>query len=206
MPGAIRSEPDAAEPTWDIVQLFPAQGDWSEWDYLELTDHRNTLIEFTDGRLEILPVPTSRHQLVALYLYQLLDAFVRGNGLGAALAAPLRLRIRDRKYREPDVLFLVTDRLHLAEDRYWLGADLVIEVVSDDGRHRDFEEKRRDYAEAAIPEYWIVDPRDERILVLALRDGAYVEHGSFGRGDVADSALLPGFRVDVAAAFDRSLT
>ncbi len=88
------------------------------------------------------------------------------------------------------------------QGQYWLGADLVVEVVSPDKPEHDLVEKRRDYAEASVPEYWIVDPRSETIAVLRLQDGAYVEHGVFGRGAEATSALLAGFAVDVAAVFD----
>jgi Uma2 family endonuclease len=47
-----------------------------------------------------------------------------------------------------------------------------MEVVSED-RVRDFATKRKDYAEARIPEYWIVDPRDRRVTVLTLQGGEY---------------------------------
>ena len=66
----------------------------------------------------------------------------------------------------------------------------------------DLVETRLDYAEAGIPEYWIADPRDESITVLALREDAYVEHGACVRGDTATSPLLDGLAVDVAAVFD----
>ena len=59
-----------------------------------------------------------------------------------------------------------------------------------------------DYAEAGIPEYWIVNPLDETITVLALRDGTYAEHGVFRRGQRATSALLPTFAVSVSEVFD----
>ena len=58
------------------------------------------------------------------------------------------------------------------------------------------------YAEAGIPEYWIVDPRVETVTVLRLAGGTYVEHGVFTRGDTATSALLGGFTVDVTALFE----
>ena len=82
------------------------------------------------------------------------------------------------------------------------GADLVAEIVSPDGPERDLVEKRADYAEAGIPEFWIVDPRHDTITVLTLRDGNYVEHGVFLRGQSATSPLLGGVAVDVAATFD----
>ena len=41
-----------------LVDIVPPQGEWSEQLYLALTDHGNRLIEFTDGFLEVLPMPT----------------------------------------------------------------------------------------------------------------------------------------------------
>jgi len=66
-------------------------------------------------------------------------------------------------------------------------------VVSPDYRRHDLETKRREYARAGIPEYWIVDPEEEQITVLTLKEGKYVVHGMFERGMVARSALLEGF-------------
>jgi Uma2 family endonuclease len=85
-------------------------------------------------------------------------------------------------------------------DDFWIGADLVFEVLSDDDRRRDLETKRQEYAQAGIPEYWIVDPRLKRITVLWLDGPAYVVHGEFVEGTDATSRLLEGFKVNVAAA------
>ena len=52
-----------------------------------------------------------------------------------------------------------------------------------------------------IPEYWIVDPELGQITVLTLDGQTYAVHGEFKRGEQATSKLLPGFSVDVAAAF-----
>ena len=88
------------------------------------------------------------------------------------------------------------------ENAYWLGADLVIEIVSPNDPTRDTVVKRADYAEAGIPEYWIVNPLDETITVLTLSGAAYIEHGVFRRGEDAGSVLLPGFSVAVSDVFD----
>ena len=39
-----------------------ACGAWSEADYLWLTNQTNRLVEYTDGRLESLPMPTDEHE------------------------------------------------------------------------------------------------------------------------------------------------
>ena len=183
-----------------LCNALPRQGAWSDDAYLWLTDHCRRLIEFTDGWLEELPMPTSTHQLVLLFLYDVLRAHLGGRGV--VMVAPLRMRIREGKFREPDLLLLRRRDDPRFEDRYWLGADLVAEVVSPDNPDRDLVDKRADYAEAGISEYWIADPRDETIRVLHLDDGAYREVGVYRRGDSAQSQLLDGLRVDVAAAFD----
>lgn len=90
------------------------------------------------------------------------------------------------------------------DDRYWHGADWVLEVVSPDKPERDLVEKRQEYAEAGIPEYWIVNPLDETITVLALQGDVYVEHGIFIRGQQATSALLIDFAVSVDETFATS--
>ena len=116
-----------------------------------------------------------------------------------AIVAALRLRVREGKFREPDLLLLRDRSDPRCQDRYWLGADLVVEVVSRDDPDRGRVEKRGDYTEAGIPEYWIADPADETITVLALEGGAYVEVGVHGRGDAARSRLLSGFAAEVTA-------
>jgi Uma2 family endonuclease len=88
--------------------------------------------------------------------------------------------------------------------RAWEGADLVMEVVSEDeeSRVRDYETKPPEYAAAGISEYWIVDPQLRRITVLRRRGQAYVLHGKFVDGERVTSRLLSGFGVDVTSVLD----
>ena len=117
-------------------------------------------------------------------------------------SAPLRLQIRPGKFHEPDLLLLRDAHDPCNQDAYWLGADLVVEIVSPDDPERDIVTKRADYAEAGIPEYWIVNPIDTTITVLTLEGSAYTEHGVFARGAQATSQLLAGFVVSVDEVFD----
>ena len=110
--------------------------------------------------------------------------------------------MREGKFREPDLLVLRDRSDSRCQDRYWLGADLVVEVASPDRPERDFVDKQDDYAEAGIPEYWIVDPRSGTITVLSLRGDTYAEYGVHERDGLARSALLPGFSAPVSEVFD----
>lgn len=183
------------------LSLRSLQGLWTEEQYLRLTDQSNQLIEFTDGYLEGLVMPTRSHQRMLARLYELFAAFIKLHG-GEVLFAPLRLQIRPGKQREPDMLLVLHEHDPRNQERFWLGADLVVEIVSPDDPERDTVEKVADYAEANIPEYWIVNPIDETITVLTLVGDSYAPHGLFQRGATATSALMPGFALAVDIVFD----
>src|SRR5262249_32385253 len=163
---AIDVRQPALHMTWEeddlVLSLAPLQGRWTAEQYLLLTDQTNRLIEFTGGYVEVLPMPTDKHQVVLRFLLLALYNFVQQIG-GTVLFAPLRLRIRADKFREPDILLVRDASDSRRQNRYWLGADLVVEIVSPDNPERDTHDKREDYAEAGIPEYWIVNPEDETI-------------------------------------------
>jgi Uma2 family endonuclease len=189
------------EPILELVDYFPEQGRWSESAYLAL--HTSRLVEYDDGMLAFPPVPTLSHQDIVLFLFGLLQNFVLAKGLGKVYVAPLRVRLWTRKYREPDIVFLSQARLDQTKDDYPTGADLVMEVVSGSGidRERDLVVKRREYAEAGISEYWIVDPQEEQIIVCHLAGELYEEAGVYGPGEQAASVTLAGFGVAVTAVF-----
>ena len=62
-------------------------------------------------------------------------------------------------------------------------------------------DKRHDYAKAGVREYWIVDPQEKTIAVLALAGKTFKVHGTFKSGDEAASKLLKGFKVSVSDVF-----
>ena len=184
-----------------IAELLPPNGTWSAEDYLWLSARTNHLVEFAEGFIEVLPMPTDKHQAIVEFLFLLLYDYASRTD-GKARFAPLRLRIAGGRYREPDILYLrAADDVRRGE-RFWTGADLVMEVVSPDDPVRDHATKRNEYAEAGIAEYWIVDPQDESIIVLRLAGQVYVEHGRFVRGQKANSALLAALSADVSIALD----
>jgi Uma2 family endonuclease len=153
------------QPTWEIALLYPNQGEWTESDYLALDTNR------------------------------LVELVVDARKLGKVIFAPLRIRIRPKTMREPDIIYISRRHYRRIGEEYWTGADLVVEVVSPDKR------SQKQYAQRRIAEYWIVDPQKKRISVLSLKGKSYRVHGEFVPGQQAASVLLEGFVVDVDAVF-----
>lgn len=183
-----------------LAGLLPAQGEWTADDYLWLTRDTNHLIEWADGWIEVLPMPTSTHQRVLLFLTKMLDAWMVPQG-GIVLFSPLRMRVSERRFREPDLLALLDATDGRYGDDFWTGADLVVEIISPSNAEHDLVTKRAEYAEATIPEYWVVDADAEEVLVLTLDGVAFREHGRFARGSTVTSPLLPGLAVAVDEVF-----
>src|SRR5689334_9691189 len=94
-----RRVPQRPEPAWEIARLFPDQGYWDEWDYLSLDT--NHLVEFTDGFIRVLPMPKPLHQRIVKILVRAIEDAVGPEKLGEVLFAPVPVRLRKGKFREP---------------------------------------------------------------------------------------------------------
>jgi Uma2 family endonuclease len=187
--------------SWEVVRFFPRQGDWFVDEYLIVNELTNHYIELHNGRIEVLEMPTKRHQNIVFWFASEFKNHCKRTGAGDAVMAPYPVKVTESTYREPDVVLALSEHRDWLQDKYATGADLVVEVLSQD-RDRDLVMKRREYAAAGIREYWVVDPRDDRVAVLVLRDGEYVVHGEAEKTGVVTSATLPGFRIDVAEMAD----
>jgi Uma2 family endonuclease len=66
---------------------------------------------------------------------------------------------------------------------------LVVEVVSPRQENRDYRYKRSEYAARWIPEYWIVDPIQQRVTVLEWVEGLYEEQVFTGDRPIASPVL-----------------
>ena len=185
----------------EIATLFSNQGAWSEQEYLALDTNRR--VEFDSGFVELHDPPTDRHQAIVLYLSIALYRFALQIG-GVVRTAGLRLRLWDRKYREPDIVLLRDRDSSLRQKNFWDGADLAIEIVSQslEDRERDLVTKRIEYERVGIQEYWIADPEQETVTVLSLTGDVYSKGNLFGRGEVVTSPLLPELSLPVAEILD----
>lgn len=196
--------PPDSEPVWPLnddydIHRLPLQGNWTEADYLSLGVSK--VIEMTDGRLEFLPVPNELHQKIVMFFVLALQAYLQPGRRGSVMFAPFPMDTLPGKYREPDVLVMLSENAKRKTNERWQGADLVIEVVSKDDPSRDYQQKRSEYAAAGIREYWIVDPARRAIVLLSLDGAAYREAGTFTEGQRAASVLLPRFSVEVRDVF-----
>lgn len=164
-------------PTISRVELGELRFQMTYEEYL--TAFEDTVqAEWVEGEVTVFVPQTFREAGIKGFLIAVLRMFLCATELGGVLAAPFEMRLwPGRSSRMPDVLVWLHEHDdRLTHERFDGPADIVFEIVSDDSVERDYVEKRREYAEAGIPEYWIVDGRYEHRAVLGLAlcpDGAY---------------------------------
>ncbi len=185
-----------------------ARLDAETWAQQGLPDGRCEYVE--SGELKPLPSESELNDFIANFLM-----FV----LASSGVVPLRL-IRSHtceievlgkpKTRFPDLVILREEHLALTKKRLLLTLDmpaprLVAEVVSpgDASYQRDYAAKREQYQQRGIPEYWLLNPETETIVILELHDGQYVESGQFSGSTLIQSPvfqILPFTAAQVFAA------
>ena len=186
----------------DISHLVLRTEGFSVDDYLSLGG--SYFVEYLDGCLQVLPMPNALHQAIAFVVANLLIEWSKPDPLARTKLGPFRIRVSDTDFREPDVCFMRGEHAARRKDSFWDGADLAVEVVSKSNRDHDYQTKKSEYAVAGIAEYWIVDPDLKRVTVHRLEEENYALHGEFGTGQIASSATLNGFSVDVSELFARA--
>lgn len=133
--------------------------------------------EWVNGEVIYKVGVSTTHQRIILFLSQLFDLYIQLNKLGELSSAPVQIHINETSVREPDLFFIANDKLHLLSDKRLNGAPtLIVEVVSDGSVKLDRETKWKEYQEAGVSEYWIIDPRPgkERADFYRQEEGGFV--------------------------------
>ena len=155
-------------------------------------------VEWIDGKLETLMPVSLAHLTITRFLIFILEYYINVRGGGTLIHAPFLMRLPSRPSgREPDLAVLLDAHRDRLTATYIDGpADIVVEVISPESRDRDRIEKYREYAEAGVQEYWLIDPELRNAEFYTLRQGTYEPAGIDAEGRFW-SNMLPGFWIMV---------
>ncbi len=168
-------------------------------DYLLLPEQDRR--ELIGGEFHVVPAPSIRHQDVLANLGFGLREYVRSNGLGKVMLAPVDVVLSEEDVVQPDILFISSARLGiLTEDNVRGAPDLVIEILSQSTADRDKQLKLGLYAKFGVKEYWIVDHEEESVRVLELGSHGYDSVRTYTTGK-ASSSVLAGFAIALRRVF-----
>jgi Uma2 family endonuclease len=128
-----------------------------------------------------------------MWLGGLINLFVEEKELGKVYGSRVAFRLGETNGPEPDIAFVRKDHLDRVERGFVRGGpDLAVEIVSPESVNRDYEKKRKQYEDAGIPEYWIVDEPEQKVTPLRLGKGGKYREVRPRKG-ILHSKALPGF-------------
>jgi len=154
--------------------------------------------DLIDGVIYMASPDSLRANKLTLFLASVFNGFVEARGTGGdVVSSRYACRLSEFNAPEPDVAYIRPERAGLVEEGGMRGGpDIAVEVVSRESRHRDYDDKRRLYEEAGVPEYWIIDPIQQRVEFLVLEEGRY-QLARLEENRIFRSRALPGFFIDV---------
>lgn len=171
-------------------------------DYLSLPEG-GPRYQLIDGDLILSPAPSTRHQRILARLFKAILLHVEALGLGEVLFAPVDVYLSDTDVVQPDIVYVShSNRRRLRDDGIHGTPDLVVEVLSTNPS-LDLRAKRRLYARASIPEYWVVDPETNIVHFYRLRENASRPLRTLRSRDVLESVALTGLRLPLAPILAR---
>src|ERR1700712_879052 len=154
------------------LMLRSADATWNRARWEQLPDDGNRY-EVIDGVLYMTTAPSAFHQWIIRQITRMLFAQIDGTGVGTTLWSPIGLFMPGCDPVQPDLLVIRTADLPMIHDRRINGVPaLLIEVLSPGNAEKDTDTKRKAYARADVPEYWIVRPASRDILVYTSPDVA----------------------------------
>lgn len=174
--------------------------------FMEIYSRTELRLEFINGQIHLLASPSVTHQELLGRLYLVFHAYLRGNQCRVFLA-PFDVHFRKKDIEEPDVMqpdLLVVCDLEASiteNDRYMGTPTLVVEILSKSTRTKDMIDKLNTYRLSGVEEYWLVDPKQENIIVYRLKDCEIENYRVYAPGTTAESLWFQGLKVDVGSLF-----
>jgi Uma2 family endonuclease len=173
-------------------------------EYLNYDDGTDKHYELVGGELVAMPPEDRINSKIALFLLKnLLQVFPEDQL--CCKDTEIEVSGAMAQTRLPDLMVLSEELATLmGNGRGTITRDmppplLIVEVVSPGNQNevRDYRYKRSEYAARGIPEYWVIDPQQQKVTVFTFVEGLY-ELAEFTGNDEVRSPVLPSLNLTAA--------
>jgi Uma2 family endonuclease len=174
----------------DSAGLRMTPGEFDRAEFLE-----GWRYELINGVLVVSPIPLEQERDPNNELGYLLCLYRDTHPQGAALVATLTeqtVKTRKNRRRVDRVIWAGLGRRPRRGETPTICVEFVSEGKRD--RERDYEDKRDEYMEINVQEYWLID-RFQRTLTVFSRRGRRVQKRVLREGQTYTTDLLPGFEL-----------
>jgi Uma2 family endonuclease len=144
-------------------------------------------------------------------LRRLVEKHLDATNQGGYFHNEVDLLLRPSRIARPDMIFLTAHQLKqqnvLARQReqdakryhpVYVVPALLVESISAGHENHDRVTKREWYAQATIPNYWLLNAQDRSLVCLILEGGNYIEEASGRDNDIIRSSVFGGVTIPLA--------
>ena len=176
-------------------------------EYLDYDDGTEARYELVDGILFEMGAESQINIVIASFLFSVFLPFVPYYRIQKGTEVEVKGRYANT--RIPDLMILTEEGVSaLTSDKRSLvtlempAPALVVEMVSSSDRNkesyeRDYVQKREEYARRRIPEYWLIDPIAETVIIFTLAEGKYHQQTKTGEQLIV-SRVFPQIGTDIS--------
>lgn len=175
-------------------------------EFMEISEKSNLRMEFINGEIYILASPVIQHQEIIGRLYLAFNEYFKEKKCRVFLA-PFDVHFNKKDFKEPDVMqpdILVACDLEnkvTEKGRYMGTPTLVVEILSTSTRNKDMIDKLNTYRLSGVKEYWIVDHKQENIMLYSFKDYEIDSYKMYEKEDIIKSVVFSGLSTDIGNLF-----
>jgi len=201
----------------DIEQYFTVRENALDYQYggkkvsyeefMEIYEKSTLRMELINGEIYLLSSPNMGHQEILGGLHLLFHEYFKGKKCRVFLA-PFDVHFRKKDIKEPDVMqpdILVACDVEgniNAKGKYMGTPTLVVEILSENTRSKDMIDKLNTYRLSGVREYWIIDPKQEKIMIYEFVGNEIDRFQGYGKEDAAQSIVFIGLSADCKELFN----
>lgn len=172
---------------------------YTEDDYYNLPE--DVRAELIDGQLIYnQAAPSTTHQIILGELHTAINNYIKSKGGSCRVfPAPFAVNLcqNSKTIVEPDIS-VICDRGKITDKGCTGAPDWIIEIISPSNPGHDYIRKLNLYADAGVREYWIVDPRIEKVFVYCLEQ-ADLQIGTYTFNDKIKVNIYEDLWIDFQA-------
>ncbi len=175
-------------------------------EFLKITEGNEERYEYIDGEVFLLSSPGIKHQIILSNMIMSMLIWFKGKTC-RVFAAPFDVtllgeEIESKNVVQPDILVSCDYNEQRNErDRYTGIPALVVEILSPQTRSRDHVKKLNVYMQGGVSEYWIVDPKEMKVVQYHFVEKELVEMLTYGHSDALKSIHFNGLELMLADIF-----
>jgi Uma2 family endonuclease len=181
-------KPGLAE-TSSAYKISPRRISYEE--FLVLTKDTEERCEYIDGEIYYLSSPKTPHQTALMELTVYFYNAFKGKKC-KPMIAPYDIKLirseNDINVVQPDLMVICDLDEKLGEDGYYHGVpSLMLEILSDSTKSKDYIKKMNLYMQTGVLEYWIVNPKNKEVQVYCFENQNIKENITFKGDDIIKS-------------------